>query len=204
MKKIIILIAIAMLITGCASSLKQLQRGNYDEAIKTAYKRTPMARTQVSLIQVLTELSKGHGRGIIVSQDPFMVDKDLLNPVWCRALFLKGGFSKRDIVEMFSLQISGGYRKWRGIPRTTVKFDPYLEADFSEMETEPMLDHEDLQIFYNYIFDKMSYSKIGKNMGKHPYSIQQKVRKVCRVLFHVSLPKADEVKERLAKVKDEP
>lgn len=53
MKKIIILIAIAMLITGCASSLKQLQRGNYDEAIKTAVKKLRVDPTVQEQIEVL-------------------------------------------------------------------------------------------------------------------------------------------------------
>lgn len=53
MKKIIILIAIAMLITGCASSLKQLQRGNYNEAIKTAVKKLRVDPTVQEQIEVL-------------------------------------------------------------------------------------------------------------------------------------------------------
>ena len=53
MKKILILTAIAMLIAGCASSLKQLQRGNYDEAIKTAVKKLRVDPTVQEQIEVL-------------------------------------------------------------------------------------------------------------------------------------------------------
>lgn len=53
MKKIIVLTTIAMLIVGCASSLKQLQRGNYDEAIKTAVKKLRVEPTNQEQIEVL-------------------------------------------------------------------------------------------------------------------------------------------------------
>lgn len=53
MRKIIIITAMAMLIAGCASSLKQLQRGNYDEAIKTAVKKLRVDPTIQEQIEVL-------------------------------------------------------------------------------------------------------------------------------------------------------
>ncbi len=53
MKKIIIFTTIAMLIISCASSLKQLQRGNYDEAIKTAVKKLRVDPTVQEQIEVL-------------------------------------------------------------------------------------------------------------------------------------------------------
>lgn len=43
----------AMLIAGCASSLKQLQRGHYDEAIKTAVKKLRVDSTIQEQIEVL-------------------------------------------------------------------------------------------------------------------------------------------------------
>ena len=53
MKKIIVFTVIAMLIAGCASSLKQLQRGNYDEAIKTAVKKLRVNPADQEQIEVL-------------------------------------------------------------------------------------------------------------------------------------------------------
>jgi hypothetical protein len=53
MKKIIAFTIIAMLIVGCASSLKQLQRGNYDEAIKTAVKKLRIDAADQEQIEVL-------------------------------------------------------------------------------------------------------------------------------------------------------
>jgi hypothetical protein len=53
MKKIIIFIVVTMLIAGCASSLKQLQRGNYDEAIKTAVKKLRIDSSDQEQIEVL-------------------------------------------------------------------------------------------------------------------------------------------------------
>jgi hypothetical protein len=53
MKKIIVFTIIAMLIISCASSLKQLQRGNYDEAIKTAVKKLRVDPAVQEQIEVL-------------------------------------------------------------------------------------------------------------------------------------------------------
>ena len=53
MKKITLLTAMALLIAGCASSLKQLQRGDYDEAIKTAVKQLRVDNTDQQQIEVL-------------------------------------------------------------------------------------------------------------------------------------------------------
>ena len=53
MKKIILFTVMALLVGGCASSLKQLQRGNYDEAIKTAVKQLRADPTDQEQIEVL-------------------------------------------------------------------------------------------------------------------------------------------------------
>lgn len=53
MKKIIVYTIIALLVVGCASSLKQLQRGNYDKAIKTAVKKLRVEPTNQEQIEVL-------------------------------------------------------------------------------------------------------------------------------------------------------
>jgi len=53
MKKIITFTIIAMLLVGCASSLKQLQRGNYDEAIKKAVKNLRIDAKDQEQIEVL-------------------------------------------------------------------------------------------------------------------------------------------------------
>ena len=53
MKKIIVLSIIAIIIAGCASSLKQLQRGDYDAAIQTAVRKLRVDPTDQEQIEVL-------------------------------------------------------------------------------------------------------------------------------------------------------
>ena len=53
MKKIIIFSVIALIIAGCASSLKQLQRGDYEAAIQTAVKKLRVDKTDQEQIEVL-------------------------------------------------------------------------------------------------------------------------------------------------------
>ena len=53
MKKIIVFSIIALMLAGCASSLKQLQRGDYDAAIQTAVKKLRVDPTDQEQIEVL-------------------------------------------------------------------------------------------------------------------------------------------------------
>ncbi len=53
MKKILAFLIILLLIAGCASSLKQLQRGDYDAAIQTAVKKLRVDPTDQEQIEVL-------------------------------------------------------------------------------------------------------------------------------------------------------
>jgi len=185
----------------------------FDEAIKHAYKRTPMARIQVSLIQVITEISKGHGRGIVIAQDPSMVDKDLLNPIWCRALFIKKGYYRRSDLELttfpWSLIPGGGHREFGGIPPTSMKFDPYEEAEFSEGGGSPLLRNPEFRIFYRYMVQGETMNNIFKDLRVHreqvdelglkqiyPTSIIRIVRRVGSALLSHGHPDAVRLLEK--------
>ena len=193
----------------------------FDEAIKHAYKRTPMARIQVSLIQVITEISKGHGKGIVIAQDPSMVDKDLLNPIWCRALFIKKGYYRRTELELttfpWSLIPGGGHREFSGIPPTSVKFDPYEEAEFSEGGDSPFLRNPEFRVFYRYIVQGETIMNIFKDFRAHrelvdelglkqiyPTSIKRIIRRVGIALCSRSQTNAVEVMKALGKENEKP
>lgn len=188
----------------------------FDEAIKHAYKRTPMARIQVSLIQVITEISKGHGRGIVIAQDPSMVDKDLLNPIWCRALFIKKGYYRRTDLELttfpWSLIPGGGHREFGGIPPTSVKFDPYEEAEFSEGGASPMMRNPEFRVFYRYMVQNETMDNIAKDISANreqvdelgltvvtAMSIKRIIRRVGVAFLSTSPSKAVEVTRILEK-----
>ena len=53
MKRISLSIIAIVILIGCASSLKQLQRGNYDAAIQTAVKKLRVDPTDQEQIEVL-------------------------------------------------------------------------------------------------------------------------------------------------------
>lgn len=175
----------------------------FDEAIKHAYKRSPMARKQVNLIKLITEISKGHARGILVAQDPTMVDKDLANPVFTRALFVKGGFKNRKQVEVHSYLIDGGYRKFIGIPRTSIKFDPYQEAEFEEKGVSPLMREPDIKIFHRYMNGESMY-RISIDTKLHPTSVKDAIKRVGRVFLKLFNEKADVVSKALEKEKKLP
>jgi hypothetical protein len=189
----------------------------FDEAIKHAYKRTPMSRTQIGLIQVITELSKGHGRGIVIAQDPTMVDKDLLNPIWCRCLVVKGGFSRRTEIRLTTfpnwLIPGGGLREFTGVPRTSVNFDPYEEAEYGDRaEDATFLQNPEIVVFMRYVRGESSEKlradqDVLKALDKThmtPTDILRIVRRVGRAFLSSYQPKAVEVNKALEKDTETP
>lgn len=176
-----------------------------DEAIKHAYRRRAMSSKTVNLIQVITEISKGHARAIIIPQDVKMVDKDLMNPIFNRAIFSKGGFYRRQWVTLHSMVIRGRERRWYHIPPTTVKFDPYVEAEFSEDATHPLFQHPDVKMFFDWCKTKDSKSMYRQSLEQkiNVGIINRKIKRVGRILL-TCIPKESEGVLRKLKLQEPP
>lgn len=183
-----------------------------DEAIKFGYKRSPMSKMNIGLIQIMTELSKGHANGIYCAQDPTMVDKDLLNIQFCKALIVKQGFYKRDEIELHSYLIPNSYRHFTGLPPTSLKFDPYEEADFS-VEGSPLLLIPEVEAFSRWASGESMYiigrdpeflSKMERTQPLHPEAMRRILQRVAKAILTASHLKADEVTKALGDVKKEP
>lgn len=187
----------------------------FDEAVKLAYKRTPMNRTQVGLIQIITELSKGHARGIVIGQDLTMIDKDLMNPIFCKAVIIKKGFFHKDKILLASHLISGGSREFSGIPKTSVLFDPYLEADFDESSQSVFFSNPEVNIFYKWINGEsmiklkkeiLQNRELKESLGyKHIDSttVRRIIKRVGKALLSVNHLKPEEVEVAISHLKAE-
>lgn len=99
-----------------------------DEANVHLTKRMAMSRMNVSTVRLLGEVSKAHARIIIVAQEVLGVDKEFLNPTWCRAVWIKDRLkTARLISHLFHAE-----RMFTNIPPTNILFDPYRIAPFTE------------------------------------------------------------------------
>lgn len=184
-----------------------------DEAIKFGYKRTPMSKMSIGLIQIMTELSKGHANGIYIAQDPTMLDKDLLSVQFVKGLIMKSGFYKRKEIDLYSNIIPGAQeRHYYGLPRTSLKFDPYKEADF-DISGDPLMSIPEMMLAQKWAKGGSMYAlekdpdvlkAFGRSDPFHPQEIRRIIQRVLKILLTYSQPKADVVMRRLEEVKKEP
>ncbi len=169
------------------SSLERLRYWLYADKYRKLYildeagvhfpRRTPMKEKNVQAIQLLPEISKAHAKLIIVSQDPDSIDSQLLNPVWLKALIVKDSLKNARLISNFIGDIP---IKFRNIPPTTIKFDPYKIAPFVLYEPtkipEWILKDKDYEILWRWSIENKSHSELGL----HPYSLNRIVRRFVK------------------------
>ncbi|MEM3629109.1 MAG: hypothetical protein QXE06_07035 [Candidatus Bathyarchaeia archaeon] len=165
------------------SSLERLKQWLHMDKIRKLYildeagvhipRRTPMKEKNVQAIQLLPEISKAHARLIVVAQDPDGIDSQFLNPVWCKAIFVKDSLKNaRLISDQFETVI-----KLNDIPQTTIAFDPYAIAPFTL--TEPLrmptwvLKDEQYKILWQWAIE----GKSVKTIGIHAMQLNRILRK---------------------------
>jgi len=119
-----------------------------DEANTHLIRRRAMSRKNVEAIQILPEVSKAHGRLIVVGHDQEGMDSEFTNSVYLRGVFEK--HSKKS-AKLISDRIEDIW-EFYGLPRTTIKFDPYLIAPFTiKPKAERVFKDEDYQKLYRWI-----------------------------------------------------
>ena len=99
-----------------------------DEANVHMVSRRAMSTKNVEMIRILPEVSKAHARMIVVGQELKTLDKELLNPTWCRAIFYKRQLKSATLIS----SLFDEERYFHNIPPTTIPFDPYRIAPFTE------------------------------------------------------------------------
>lgn len=149
-----------------------------DEANVHLMKRTAMSRMNVDTIRLLGEISKAHGRMIIVAQEVLGVDSEFLNPTWLRAIWIK---TKLKSVRLFSHLLRTDM-KFNKIPKTTIPFDPYRIAPFTERDLSKKLRFKDkfMDAFYRYCFND---SKISSDLGYHRQAWTRDLKAFGRKFF---------------------
>ena len=118
-----------------------------DELNVHAPKRRAMSSKNIGILQIIPEISKARARIILIGHDILKMDKDLTSFGIVRGLFIKKTLKNVEL-------ISHLFRKkyvFHALPRTTIKFDPYETAPFTERPlAQIMFKDEELQKFYNW------------------------------------------------------
>ena len=144
----------------------------FDEANVHLLSRRAMTRKNVGLIQILGEVSKAHARMILVAQELLTIDKEFLNPTWVRGVFIKRNLKKAELIS----HLIHKHYIFQGIPKTTIPFDPYAIAPFTEKPQGQMLfKDKDLQILWDW-----SNGVSHKELGLHGMQINRLARKFIR------------------------
>lgn len=106
-----------------------------DEASEHLPSRRSMSTKSVGFISIIPEISKAHGRLLIVGHQLQTVDKTLLDEVWCRGIFIKLGLKKAQLIShLLNVPYS-----FENIPPTSVSFDAYAIAPFQENPSGTLL-----------------------------------------------------------------
>lgn len=161
-----------------------------DEANLHFTSRRSMSKLSVDTIKLLPELSKGHARMIVIAQEGLTIDREFLNQTWVRALIEKENLKTMCVYS----HLWRDRIRFRDIPRTTVRFDPYANAPLEAQATvESGLLDDDLRALYRYSYE----DKSAREQGVHPEKMRRLIKKFLRdnlkPYIHKSQVNAEEV-----------
>lgn len=150
----------------------------FDEALTHLPSRRAMSRKNVDFIGLVTELSKAHGRVIIISQTE-KVDSTLKDSAFLRAIMYKISKKRMKVVSrLFPTPL-----QFNAIPRSPIRFDKDRLAEFWESEAIAYSDLTDEGKVAKAYADGFSYSWIRDNLKIHPETAKRHVRKCLDAFF---------------------
>ena len=143
-----------------------------DEASEHFPSRRAMSGKNVGFVKLIPEISKAHARMLVVGHQLLKIDSILLDEVWCRGAFIKLELKRAQLISHLLPQPY----MFRNIPKTTITFDPYAIAPFTEQpEGSILFKDEEKQLLW-----KWSNGTPFKELGLHPMSLNRMVRKYVR------------------------
>jgi len=145
----------------------------FDEALTHIPRRTAMSHTNISMLKLLAEISKGHGRMIVISQVD-LLDSGILNPEFCRAKWKK---TSRKVMVCKSKHHPT--RTFRNLPKSPIRFDPDRLAPFIDKEMSKTESKEGNEI-YNVarLYSRnLSMNEISNELNLHAEKVKRDIRK---------------------------
>lgn len=152
-----------------------------DEANVHLPSRRSMSGKSVEIVKLLAEVSKAHARMIVIAQELTKIDKEFLNPTWVRGVFIKRSLKKAQLI---SHLLEKQYA-FNNIPKTSIPFDPYAVAPFTEKPASNILfKDEDMQKLWDWSDQKQSYKELGFT---HPQQFNRWLRRNVKKLLNIEL-----------------
>lgn len=144
----------------------------FDEASEHLPGRRAMSSKNVGFIQLIPEISKAHARLIVIGHQLLKIDQTLLDETYCRGAFIKLDLKKAQLIShLFQAPIV-----FKDIPPTTIKFDPYAIAPFTEKPSGKLFFKDtDKQLLWDWVNGKSI-----KQLNIHPMQLNRLVRKYIR------------------------
>lgn len=147
-----------------------------DEANIHLPSRRAMSNKSVDIITIFPEISKARARMLVIGQVIDSLDSELRTKGWVKATFLKVNLKTVYIYYRNQRYVIGN------LPKTTITFDPYLQAPFTLKPTDTIfIDDEDLAT-YNKWIEGATYKELG---FKHPMEANRFFRKQGAKLIQI-------------------
>lgn len=149
----------------------------FDEALTHLPSRTAMSKKNVSMIGLVTELSKAHGRMIFCAQTD-NIDSALKDSAFLRAVFYK---QTKKVMSCHSSLFEP--ITFQNIPRSPIRFDKDRLAEFSEIEGILYANlSEEMKCVQLYV-EGVSMPSIQKKLGIHRFQVGRNIRKVLKAFL---------------------
>lgn len=128
-----------------------------------------MSHKSVGIKEIIPQISKKHGRLIVVAQDLDSIDKTFRSKSWWRGTFKKTDRKTASLTAYWNLHKPLVITE---IPKTSVNFDPYLSAPFTEKSDKIVFfkDSERQTLW------EWCNGKSIKDLGIHPQALNRLVR----------------------------
>lgn len=148
-----------------------------DEINIHAPRRRAMSNKNVGILSIFPEISKARARLICIGQDLFEADKQFIKQTWCHGIFLKKSLKS---VQVISHMIPNNI-VFKNLPRTSIPFDPYESAPFTEKPTGQIIfKDEELQLLWQWAEEKQTWKELGFD---HPMKFNRFIRKQIKKLL---------------------
>jgi hypothetical protein len=136
-----------------------------DEANEHLPNTGSMTKKSVGTKSIIPQISKAHGRMIIVGHNLMKIDATMLDETWCRGIFFKRSLKNATVI---SNLLERDFNVV-DIPPTKVPFDPYVLAPFTERSTGKFwFKDKDMQLI-----QRWAYGETCKDLGMHKMELHR-------------------------------
>ncbi len=162
----------------------------FDEASEHLPNTGFMTSKSLGIKSIIPQISKAHGRMLVVGHNINKIDKTMTDKTWWRGTFIKNNKTTATLISPFlkhSLVIED-------IPKTSITFDPDTLAPFyetkeeaqqnnTESNTQSLLISDNEKLLYEWAFN----NKSCKELGIHTMELNRLLRGVVRVVLNTNI-----------------